>query len=86
MNTLLTHAHEYRRVHFHPAITVGRVRLNASYVRKLVDFVKKAATIALVIIIAYVAVSSFAKFVGAATLAAHYCNICAVLPVMLVAP
>jgi len=86
MNTLLTHPHDYCRMHFHPAIAADRVPLRASRVRKLVDFVEKAANIALVVIIAYVAISSFAKFVGAATLAAHSCDLCAVLPVILVAP
>jgi hypothetical protein len=86
MNTLLLHPYEYLRTHVHPAIAADRVKLRTSYLRELFAFVDKAVKIALVIGMAYLALAGFEKIAASATLTAHYCDLCAVLPVMLVAP
>jgi uncharacterized membrane protein len=53
---------------------------------KLFVFAAKTGNIAFGIAIACLAVACFVKCLEAAILAAHYSNLCAITPVMLVAP
>jgi hypothetical protein len=86
MNTLLMNSYEYLRMHVRPAVATDRVQLRTSYVRPFVAFVGTAGKIAVVMSIAYLAIVCFEKIAASAILAAHYCDLCAVLPVVLVAP
>ena len=86
MNESLTHSYANFRLHIYQAVTRDSLRMQAAYVGKLFDLADKAGKIALVITAAYLALVCFEKLAASATLAAHYCDLCAVLPVMLVAP
>lgn len=86
MNTLLTHPHEFFRVHGNSASAADRVSTHSSFVRKIIDRAEKIAELALVVIIGCVTIMSCAKFLGAATLAVYYCDLCTFLPLVLAAP
>jgi uncharacterized membrane protein len=79
MSVISIHHGEWVRGH----LFYGHIREMAI---KLFDFVDKVGTIALGIAIACLAVACFVKCLEAAILAAHYSNLCAITPVMLVAP
>ena len=86
MNASLTHSYTNFRLHIYQALTRDGLRVQASYVRKLFDVADKAGKITLIITAVYIALVCFEKMAASATLAAHYCDLCAVLPVILVAP
>jgi len=86
MNTLLMHPYEYLRIHFHPLGSSAQERLEAKPLRKILDFAEQAAMFAFVITMAYIAFFCFVKLVEAEALSSYYCDFCAVMSVMLVAP
>ena len=86
MNASVTHSYTNFRLHIYQALTRDGLRVQASYVRKLFDVADKVGKITLIITAVYIALVCFEKLAASATLAAHYCDLCAVLPVILVAP
>ena len=86
MNESLAHSYANFRLHLYQAVTRNRAHMLASHVKKFFDVADKAGKIALAITIAYLAIACFEKLAASVTLSAHYCDLCAVLPVMLAAP
>jgi hypothetical protein len=86
MNTLLLHPYEYLRMHVHPAMAAERVKPQSSYLRELLSFAERAGKIALLIGMAYLALICFEKISTSVIISAHYYDICAAPPVMLIAP
>jgi hypothetical protein len=86
MSTLLLHPYEYLRMHVHPAMIAEGVKPRASYLRELLSFAEGVGKIALLISMAYLAFICFERISTSVILSAHYCDMCAAPPVMLVAP
>lgn len=86
MNTLLTHPYAYLRMRAHPAMAADKVKLRTSYLRELIALVTKVAMIASVIGMAYLALVCCEIIAASADLTAYHCDLCAILPVLLVAP
>jgi len=86
MNASLTHSYASFRLHLYQAVARNSAHVLASHVKKLYEVAVRAGKIAVVITIAYLAITCFEKLAISVTLAAHYCDLCAVLPVILVAP
>jgi hypothetical protein len=86
MNTLLLHPYEYLRMRVHPAMAAEMVKPRSSYLSELLSFAERAGKIVLFIGMAYLALICFEKITTSAILSAHYCDMCAAPPVMLVAP
>jgi hypothetical protein len=73
-------------MHVHPAMAAEMVKQRSSYLREFLSFAERAGKITLLIGIAYLALICFEKISTSAIISAHYYDICAAPPIMLIAP